>query len=83
VNAGQVVPLPSAVDRQSKQIYLAPSQFYNYYDPGFQYQMLIPTEIDNSKLTSAGNRQTATSIIPYYLNYQNIFTNDVCLSLSN
>ncbi|XP_046656941.1 uncharacterized protein LOC124350012 [Daphnia pulicaria] len=55
VNAGQVVPLPSAVDRQSKQIYLAPSQFYNYYDPGFQYQMLIPTEIDNSKLTSAGD----------------------------
>ncbi|XP_046454562.1 uncharacterized protein LOC124202292 [Daphnia pulex] len=58
VNAGQVVPLPSAVDRQSKQIHLAPSQFYNYYDPGFQYQMLIPTEIDNSKLTSGDDSES-------------------------
>ncbi|XP_046656940.1 uncharacterized protein LOC124350011 [Daphnia pulicaria] len=44
VNAAKLRPaLPSSVvDRQSKQIYVAPHQFYNYYQP-YQYQMLLPT----------------------------------------
>ncbi len=50
MNAAELRPaIPSVDDRQSKQIFMAPHQFYNYHQP-YQYQMLLPTaagEIDS------------------------------------
>jgi hypothetical protein len=67
VNAAKLRPaLPSSVvDRQSKQIYVAPHQFYNYY----QYQMLLPTAAGetDSKSTPGIKKHTTASSRPLLL----------------
>jgi hypothetical protein len=55
--AGVKLPLPHSVaDLQSKQIYVAPTQFYNYYNP-YEYQQVLiqPEEKEvNPELASSG-----------------------------
>nr|CAH0109216.1 unnamed protein product [Daphnia galeata] len=66
--AGVKLPLPHSVaDLQSKQIYVAPTQFYNYYNPyEYQGQVLIQTEQKevNPELASSGRQNLPLSARP-------------------
>ncbi len=89
VNAtGEKLPLPFAVDRQSRQVYVVPPPSFNYYNP-YGAPILVPTaqgeldatlSEDDSEVTGRQSSETI-SITPVDAGKVYKISNDSCLFL--